>query len=70
MEKQNGEEKEKERMNNQLIRYTSKQYTGSIISNEFLLKLKVVPTETQSGEPSCHTKINLNPDQTNRNMNL
>ena len=70
MEKQNGEEKEKERMNNQLIRYTSKQYTGSIISNEFLLKLKVVPTETQSGEPSCHTKINLNPDPTNRNMNL
>ena len=67
---------EKVRLNNQLTRYTSKQYTRSIIRNDFLLlkdhiiRVKVVPTETQSGEPSCHTKINLDLDQTNRNMNL
>ena len=35
-----------------------------------MIRVKVVPTETQSGEPSCHAKINLNSDQTNRNMNL
>ena len=48
----------------------------STINNDFIhlkdhiIRGKVVPTETQSGEPSCHTKINLDPDQTNRNMNL
>ena len=37
----------------------------STINNDFIhlkdhiIRGKVVPTETQSGEPSCHTKINL-----------